>query len=321
MTQSGVLGMANSDTLGVEFGVPQGSILGPFLFIVYMNDLVRDNIMYADDTTCLVTEHNFEKLEISACIKVAQLTQELAARNLKVNTSKTGVMVFNRKKKNRDSEPVLQISEEIITNQDCLRFLGIHVDRDLRWTEHVDVLCKRLCSGLYVLRNLAKIASREVTLSVYFALVQSHIIYGIALWGSCSVTNMDRVFKLQKRAMRYIYALRSDESCKTIFQTQRVLTVPSLYILEVCVHLKKNINYVKKSGDSHAYGTRGRNLLDIPLHRTNRYEQKPSYRGVRLYNRLPEKLKSIVSTRSFKSALKCYLLERCYYSVSEFIDV
>ena len=105
---------------------------------------------------------------------------------------------------------------------------------------------------------MAKIHSREVAISVYYALIQSHITYGIALWGSCTNTKMERVFKLQKRAIRYVVGIKSDESCRIHFKNLGVLTVPSLYILEVCTYVKKNTNKIPKLDDNHTYDTRHR---------------------------------------------------------------
>ena len=83
----------------------------------------------------------------------------------------------------------------------------MHVDNALSWSDHVEALCKKLCSGLYVLRNIVKMASENVAMSVYYALLHSHISYGIALWGSCSQGDMEKIFKLPKRAVRYFCGL------------------------------------------------------------------------------------------------------------------
>ena len=84
-----------------------------------------------------------------------------------------------------------------------------------------------------------KIANREVALSVYYVLVQSHLAYGIALWGSCSDENLERVFKLQKRAVRYVCGLSTGDSCAPYFKSLKILTIQSLYALEVCMIEKK----------------------------------------------------------------------------------
>ena len=102
----------------------------------------------------------------------------------------------------------------------CVKFLGMHVDNVLSWSYHVDALCKKLYSGLFVLRNIVKMASESVALSVYFALLHSHISNGIALWDSCSQCDMERVFKLQKRAVRYTCGLGEMTRASHISQGQ-----------------------------------------------------------------------------------------------------
>ena len=150
----------------------------------------------------------------------------------------------------------------------------MHVDNALSWSNHVDTLCKKLCSGLLVLRNIVKVARESVALSVYYALLHSHISYGKSLWGSCSQSDTERVFKLQKRAVRYVCGLRAGDSCAPYFQSLEILTVPSLYALEVCLLAKQRKIDLPKLGDNHTYCTR--NSFRITNHRTARFEMKPS---------------------------------------------
>ena len=312
-------GFYGSDLAEIQNGVPQGSILGPFLFLVYVNSLVKDNFLYADDTTCLVSAENVSDLEISMFQKVNLLTQDLAELNLGVNPTKTAVIFYHLGRKEIKYEPVVFLDDELLENESSVKFLGMHIDKKLSWSSHVDVISSKICSGLFVLRNIVGMCSIETALSVYYALIESHISYGIALWGSGNIANMEKIFKLQKRAMRYMCDLTFGASCREHYKTLKILTVPSIYIKQICLLVKKQSYSFTKIGDRHTYCTRHGNTLEFPCHRTSRYESKPAYRGILLFNKLPPEIKQIKSTYLFQKKLKDFLINKCYYSLGEYL--
>lgn len=312
-------GVSSSDVKTVEYGVPQGSILGPFLFLVYVNGLISDNYMYADDTTCLVSGVSIQEAEISMFEKINILAQELAAHNLKVNSTKTAVVCFSFRAVGQFGQPAVLLGEELIRNEECVGFLGMRVDKALKWTSHVDFIANKISSGLFVLRNICKICTHQTASSVYYALVHSHISYGIALWGSCSKQQLDRIFKLQKRAIRYLCNLPSRESCREKYKQLDILTVPALYIYEVILLVRKRPEKFISVGDRHSYNTRRGVELEVPRHRTVRYERTPTYNSIKFYNKLPLDIRAIESFNLFKKSLKAFLVDKCIYALDDFM--
>ena len=308
-------GVFQSDPLSTTHGVPQGSILGPFLFLVYINHLV-DNTTYADDTSSLAHNSDLVSAEVDANTTANSLTQSFADLNLLVNPKKTGAILFKPSKKETPFQPSISINSEEIQFASSFKVLGITLDANLSWKTHIDLLSKKIASGLFILKRIIQIADRPTALSVYYSLIQSHMTYGIAVWGSCGSVELNRIFKLQKRAVRLLAGLNSRSSCIEAFPSLGILTVPSLYVLEVCSMLKKNPSLSKKINDFHSYNTRNAHILEIPKHSTSRFESKPSFAGSRIFNQLPPDVRMAGST-IFRKSLKKFLLSITLYSLSD----
>jgi len=138
--------------------------------------------------------------------------------------------------------------------------------------------------------------------------------YGIEFWGSSPL--IEKVFKIQKNVLRRIYNLGWAESCRDTFFENKILTVPSLYIYMVLILTYNNIqSYSRPNKDS-----RHSNLLLYPKHKSAKFEKGAMYSGLKLFNKLPQQIKSCSTQRLFKSQLKQFLLSKVFYSVKEYLE-
>lgn len=120
---------------------------------------------------------------------------------------------------------------------------------------------------------------------------------------------------MQKRAIRCLCGLKKSDSCQSYFRENKILTLPFLYMLEAALYIKRNLQSLQTIGDYHSYNTRNKTKLEIVKHQISRYEKKTTYRGIKIYEKLPAGIKKEKDYNKFKSLLKAYLLEKNFYSV------
>ncbi len=312
-----------SKSTTINSGVPQGSILGPILFLIYINDISniipeQNLFQFADDTTLFTRSSNCERLETESFVNVNLLAQYFSQNQLKLNASKTGYLCIQTRQK-KDSVlnklPELFIGDDQLERQETADFLGVRLDDTLSWDEQVKKIEAKLAKGLFALRLVSKFGNCNLNKMVYFSLIESHITYSLVLWGSIK-SHLNKVFIWQKKSVRAMLGLHSQAHCRDAFKQLKILTVPSLFIYE-------SIWYARQTEDSrlieetHHYNTRHKNVF-AEFHRLTTYEKKPSYIGRKLLQVLPSQIKLIENPHRFKVALKNFLLEQCFYNIEEY---
>ena len=199
------------------------------------------------------------------------------------------------------------------------KFLGVYIDNALSWEPHIDSTAKKLAPVCYALYRLTQVSSRSTVISYYYAHFVSRASYGIIFWG-CS-HHFERIFRLQKKAVRYIAGVSKYSSCRNIFKDLNILTLACIYILEIVLYVKKNFNTFATNNFYHSYSTRERNNLNIPLHNLSKFEESPNYMGIKLYNNIPNCIKNIINVKAFKREMISYLSNMGFYSIEEYLNV
>lgn len=301
-----------SSEKAVKNGVPQGSVLGPLLFLIYINDLPNitkhSMILFADDSTIVFTKINENDYNLDINNTLDNVVGWLTANNLKLNVSKTKLMDFYN---NDITNLNINILGHTINETDETKFLGLIIDKKLTWKSHVDTVCKKLSQYSYALYQLSKTVSQSTALISYHGYVTSTLRYGIIFWGNS--TDRENVFKAQKRCLRSICKLRKTDSCKEYYKKLKILTFPCLYIYEVSVFIRNNYKDFDKINNR-----RHNNLLKAMPRKTAVFSRSILGMGPKIFNKLPKALRDIENLFHFKRELNKFLLERNYYNLNEF---
>ena len=309
----------------ISMGVPQGSILGPILFILLINDLPNASkrfftLLYADDTTLQISSSDLLFLFKTANSELEKLADWFRANHLTLNISKTKYILFRDKKMSVDfSDLNLEIDNDNIERigEDCkekyFKFVGLHLDEFLTWDHHAKYVRSKAASTVYSLSKLKNLLPKQIKHTVYNSLFRSYIEFGISCWGGTQNSIIGRISILQKRAVRYIDNLKYNSHTGPSFLKLKILRFKDMVQYnQACLMYKYVYDKLPISfnGMFTKLNSFERNLsFQLPIASYSNLRKFPSYSIIRLWNSLPLELKRKKSLNIFKRHLSLSLSE------------
>ena len=312
----------NSKTKVLNTGVPQGSTLGPLLFLIYINDMNECSnklflSQFADDSTVTYSSKNLKEAIKTIESEFTHVLDWLAANKLIINLGKTNVMLFTNR--TRPDSISISANGKIIKEVTETKFLGIILDNKLRWNAHIKHIANKISKSVSILKRIKFIFPTDILKSLYYSLVYPYLTYCNIIWCGAANTQLDPLIKLQKKAVRIICKVGYIDHTVPLFEDLKLLQVKEIFNLNCakfvyqCHHINVYshfFNQIKRNGDYHRYETRSRNLLRRPVSRLNQFDNSFLSNGTIIWNKIPELLKKASTLYRFKINVKALIFDR-----------
>ena len=316
--QKVVINNIESRTENVLFGVPQGSILGPLLFLMFINDLplYTNNVstdLYADDTTLYVIGEIQDYIEQNLQIALQNLSEWCKLNGMLLNTEKTKAMLITTSQKRlhlHNDILHLTYNNDVLNSVENEKVLGVRIDNNLTWSIHINFIAKKISSNLWLLSKLKDYLSTEHRVQFYKTYIQPHIDYCSTIWGGTSQYNLNRIYRLQKRAVKIIVNYQYDNIANSMDELKILNIYERIFLRKAKFMFKvsKSVlpSYVNQMFSFRPFNEtlqslRSTGALDFysPKPKKEIFKQSLIYSGPVIWNNLPDCLKNLETVGSF----------------------
>lgn len=327
------VGEFNSAELPISFGIPQGSILGPTLFLIYINDIFKlklegaEVLCYADDTLILFRGRSWEGVFDLAECGLSGIATWLENNLLTLNVNKSNYLTFSKSSVtlgqrcnnlkihssnclNRVASVSITCSCNSLVRSDKVKYLGLIIDDKLTFKHHISALTGRVRKCIYVMKQLRRCASEQVLRMVYCALCESILQYGIAAWGSAPKTVLLQLERAQRAVIKVMLLKPILFPTDTLYRESKLLSVRRLYVLKAAVKAREiviNLPLYSQLLEKRVF------RVPVPSYRSSLAKRSPDYMFRRIYNNICKILGvQNYQTTKFKVTVKGWLLLLSY---------
>ena len=307
-----------SKTSSIDCGVPQGSVLGPLFFLLFINDLpnccpLGKIRIFADDTNVFFHSENIEDLISTAKTIMIQLNSWFNANKLTLNANKSSFTIFKSSNKNIHLPNSIEFLNFKIERTASIKFLGIILDQHLTWDQHINEVCNKLRSLFHVFYSIRRYLAKEHIKTLYYTLIYSRIKYGLAVYGLAGSTKLNRIQFLQNQLLKVLSCKKFRYSTDKLHNEFDLLKVQDMVNQEILTFVHNYIsnslpsafnNYYETLASIHGVNTRHGSDLSKTRHRTKMGALSIKIHGPELWNKLNINIKSIPNVKCFRFRYK-----------------
>ena len=318
-----------SDWEDVQLGVPQGSILGPILFLIYINDVNNSDseatfTKFADDTTVLISGNSIREATDKMNKSMINIDNWFSQNKLNLNPSKTRYMIFNpdRNDPDRNKTNLVKIGGEYLQRiwkggqETAFKLVGVWIDEDLKWKSHIENVTKKVNSAIYGLNKTGKSLDIKNKRLLYMGLIQSHLVFGSPFWGLAKKTRLKPLVTAQKRAIRRIHNLKYRDHTNDYFKRSNLLKLDELVKYSTLTYVHSSIMVDSPSNIASLWKTKPHNPVlrdrgqQLLRSKSNKQwiQDLPPNKQVKIWNECPIDPKN--KRNKYKNDLKTYYLNQ-----------
>ncbi|MFZ2538156.1 MAG: reverse transcriptase family protein, partial [Oscillospiraceae bacterium] len=315
-----VVDKTESEFVLIKCGVPQGSILGPILFLIYINDLnyaskLLQTIMFADDTNLFLTGKSLQQIETQLNEEMLVINEWFKSNKLSLNLTKTSYIIFGNK---TYQDLNIFMHNTRIERQYDAKFLGVILTSKLNWNKHIEIILSKTSKCLGIISKVRHLIPLHLTRMLYLTLVEPYLSYCNLVWCSPGKSSiLEKVFKIQKKYCRLITFSAFRATTKPLFLQLKLLTIYNIYKFQLATYMYRILNSLipaldhhnfKTGSTIHDYNTRHKNDLRKPQCRTGLRQKMICFQGPKLWNILPDNIKNAPSLSTFRLRAKYYFI-------------
>lgn len=314
---------SRSQKQSITCGVPQGSILGPLLFLLYINDLAQVSsklfsLLFADDSNMFISGHNLSEMVSTMNTEMVKIVEWLQVNKLSLNLKKTHYIIFRKRRSKIVSDHNIVINGITISRTDNTKFLGVIIDDTLSFQQHIKYIKGKVARGIGILYKTKRYLHRKTLIQLYNAFIYPYLNYCIVVWGNTCKTYLAPLVKIQKRAVRLIGGARKFDHSGPIFKELKLLNINEIYVYSLQIVLYRYHHALLPdifrgffvSNDSiHNHNTRQSHLLHVPILKTKQAYSTIRKTGVISYNHYSTLIDLNVSIATYKYHLKRHIMD------------